>query len=133
MVTGAAAECAAVRPLLAVIPARAGSKGLPGKNLRMLAGLPLVMHSVLCARKCSIIDRVVVSTDSISTADLVRSYGTEVPFLRPAELAEDTTPMWPVVQHALGEAERIDDCRYEAVLLLDPTSPGRLPSDISWS
>lgn len=119
-----------VRPLLAVVPARGGSKGLPGKNVRPLAGLPLLMHSVECARMCPSVDRVVVSTDSDAIAGLVRAHGVDVPFLRPPELAEDTTPMWPVVAHALREAERADRDQYGAVLLLDPTSPGRLPEDI---
>jgi N-acylneuraminate cytidylyltransferase len=118
-----------VRPLLAVVPARGGSKGLPGKNIRPLAGLPLLMHSVLCARMCPVVDRIVVSTDSETIADTTRRHGTEV-ICRPAALAADDTPMWPVIQHTLSAVEGSDARRYAAVLLLDPTSPGRLPSDI---
>jgi N-acylneuraminate cytidylyltransferase len=119
-----------VRPLLAVVPARGGSKGLPGKNIRPLGGLPLIAHTLRCAERCPAIDRVVVSTDSEEIAAVARAHGGHVPFLRPAELAQDSTPMWPVIQHALAEMERLDDRRYNGVLLLDPTSPGRLPEDI---
>lgn len=116
--------------VLAVIPARGGSKGLPGKNLRSLAGLPLIVHSLRCAQLSPQIDRTVVSTDNEEIAAVARSHGGDVPFVRPSELAEDSTPMWPVVRHAIEAMEQIDATEYAAVLLLDPTSPGRLPSDI---
>ena len=117
------------RPLLAIVPARGGSKGLPGKNVRPLAGIPLLMHSVFCARMCPVVDRIVISTDDDVIAKIASQYDTDVVH-RPAALADDRTPMWPVVQHAVAAIERSDAYRYEAVLLLDPTSPGRLPSDI---
>lgn len=120
-----------VRPLLAVIPARGGSKGLPGKNIRPLAGLPLIAHSIRCAAACPDIHRAVVTTDSEEIAAVARAHGGDVPFLRPAELATDTAPMIAVVQHALRETERQEGRRYEGVLLLDPTSPGRLPEDVA--
>jgi N-acylneuraminate cytidylyltransferase len=116
--------------LLAVIPARDGSKGLPGKNLRSFVGLPLIAHSILFAKLCCRIDRVIVSTDSATIADVSRSYGAEVPFMRPTELARDDTPLWAVVRHALDEAEKSDGKQYERLLLLDPTSPAREPADI---
>lgn len=119
-----------VHPLLCVVPARGGSKGLPGKNLRLLAGFPLVVHPIRCAALCPAIDRCIVSTDSDEIAGVARAHGAIVPFLRPAELATDTAPMLGVVQHALRAMERIDQRRYETLLLLDPTSPGRLPADI---
>ena len=119
------------RPLLAVIPARGGSKGLPGKNIRELAGLPLIGHSIRLAKMCSDVARCVVSTDSEEIAALARDCGGDVPFSRPKELAMDETPMWPVLQHALRATESIDQRRYESVLLLSPTSPARLPEDIS--
>ena len=118
-------------PLLCVIPARGGSKGLPGKNIRPLGGLPLIAHSIRCARLCSDISRVILSTDSEQIAAVGREYGAEVPFMRPAELASDSAPMLGVLQHALREAERLDGLRYGSLLLLDPTSPGRLPSDVA--
>lgn len=121
----------AIRPMLAVIPARGGSKGLPGKNIRPLAGLPLVAHSVRCAAMCPAVDRCVVSTDSEEIAAVARAHGGLTPFLRPAELATDTAPMLGVLQHALRSMEEQDHRRYESLLLLDPTSPGRLPSDVA--
>lgn len=119
-----------VRPLLCVIPARGGSKGLPGKNIRPLAGLPLIAHSIRCAALSPAIDRTIISTDSEEIAAVARANGGETPFTRPPELATDTAPMLGVLQHALVAAERADGRRYEALLLLDPTSPGRLPEDI---
>ena len=115
---------------LAVIPARGGSKGVPGKNIRPLAGLPLLVHSLELARLCPEIARTVVSTDSEEIAEVARGAGGEVPFLRPAELAQDDTPMLPVLRHALAELDR-DGSRYERLLLLDPTSPARLPDDVA--
>lgn len=115
---------------LAVIPARGGSKGLPGKNIRSFMGLPLIAHSILCARMSPQIKAIVVSTDSPEIASVARAYGIEVPELRPGELARDDTPMIPVLQHALKLAE-VNGERFDAVLLLDPTSPGRLPADIA--
>lgn len=117
--------------VLAVIPARGGSKGLPGKNIRPFAGLPLIAHSILFAKMCPEIDRCIVSTDSPEIADVARRFGGDVPFLRPPELARDDSPLWAALQHVLGWAERHDDFRYGALLLLDPTSPAREPSDIA--
>ncbi len=119
------------RPVLAIIPARGGSKGLPGKNVRLLAGLPLIAHSLRLARMCPEIDRCIVSTDDERIAATAREHGGDVPFVRPAALAQDDTPMMPVLQHALLEVERLEGRRYSSVLLLDPTSPGRLPDDVS--
>ncbi len=113
---------------LALIPARSGSKGLPGKNIRPLRGLPLIAHSILLAKMCSSIARVVVSTDGPEIAEVAGRYGAEVPFIRPPELAADDTPMWAVVRHAM---ETLDpNGEYAQLLLLDPTTPGRLPSDV---
>ena len=114
---------------LAVIPARGGSKGLPGKNLRTLAGLPLIEHSLRLAALCPEISQTVVSTDSPDIAARVRAVGGEV-LDRPASLAQDDTPMLPVLQHALETLDPAGE-RYARLLLLDPTSPGRLPDDVS--
>ena len=116
---------------IAIIPARGGSKGLPGKNVRLLSGLPLIAHSIRFARLCPEIERCIVSTDSEEIAKVARDAKGEVPFLRPPELAQDSTPMLPVLQHAIGEMERLEDKRYESVILLQPTSPFRLPEDVS--
>ena len=115
--------------VLAIIPARGGSKGLAGKNIRPFAGIPLIAHSILFARLCPEIGRVVVSTDSAEIADISKEYGAEVPFLRPPELSQDRTPLWPVLRHALIESEKSGAC-YQFLLLLDPTSPARLPEDV---
>jgi len=120
-----------VGPILCVIPARGGSKGLPGKNIRLFAGIPLIAHSIRCAKMCPEVDRLIVSTDSEIIAAVAREHGVDVPFTRPAELATDTAPMQGVLQHALREMERLDHRRYGSLLLLDPTSPGRLPGDIT--
>lgn len=117
--------------VLAVVPARGGSKGLPGKNIRPLHGLPLIAHSLRCAAMCSAITRTIVTTDSPEIADVARAHGGDVPFLRPAELAGDTAAMWPVLRHALDFVETKDGREFDVLVLLDPTSPGRLPDDIA--
>jgi N-acylneuraminate cytidylyltransferase len=117
--------------VLAVIPARGGSKGLPGKNIRPLWGLPLIAHSIRAAALTPEVTRCLVTTDSEQIADVARAHGGEAPFLRPAELAADDTPMAPVVRHALEWAEREEGDAYDAVLLLDPTSPARVPAQLA--
>jgi N-acylneuraminate cytidylyltransferase len=113
--------------VLAVVPARGGSKGLPGKNIRPLAGVPLLVHSLRAAALTTGVTRCVVSTDSEEIAEVARRHGGDVPFLRPAELAGDTTPTAPVLTHALSAVEAEDGRSYDAVLLLEPTSPYRSP------
>lgn len=120
-----------LRPLLAIIPARLGSKGLPRKNLRIFAGLPLIVHSIKFAAMCDEIDRCVVSTESEEIAEIARANGGDVPFMRPAELATDNAPGGPVVQHALHEVERQEGRKYAGVVLLQPTSPVRVPADLA--
>ena len=120
-----------VHPILAIIPARGGSKGLPGKNIRPLAGLPLIAHSLRLAKLCPEIARCIVSTNDAAIRDVARAHGGDVPFHRPEELARDDTPMTPVLQHALRETEASEGRTYGSVLLLDPTSPGRLPDDVT--
>ena len=116
--------------MLAIIPARSGSKGLPGKNIRSFAGHPLIAHSIFMAKMCPAISRIVVSTDDPKIAEVARDYGAEVPFLRSKELSRDDTPMWPVIRHALKILEEKSSQKYDMVLLLDPTSPGRTPEDV---
>ncbi|MBI3456370.1 MAG: acylneuraminate cytidylyltransferase family protein [Candidatus Rokubacteria bacterium] len=117
--------------LLAVIPARGGSKGLPGKNIRPFAGLPLIAHSMLFAKLCPEITRCVVSTDSPQIAEVARRFGADVPFLRPVELARDESSVWPALRHALAQVEAEEGAAYDALLLLDPTSPAREPADVA--
>lgn len=114
----------AKRLVLGLIPARSGSKGLPGKNTRILAGKPLLAHAVDCARASAVVDRIVLSTDSEEIAQVGVAWGAEAPFLRPAELATDEASMLSVVEHAvrtLSEGGWIPD----VVVLLQPTSPLR--------
>jgi N-acylneuraminate cytidylyltransferase len=115
--------------VLALIPARGGSKGIPGKNLRLLAGRPLVAHAVRNAREVPGIGRVVLSTDSEEIAEAGRGAGAEVPFLRPPALAGDESPMAGVVIHAV-EALRAEGWAADAVVLLQPTSPLVRPATI---
>jgi CMP-N,N'-diacetyllegionaminic acid synthase len=120
-----------INPVLAVIPARGGSKGLPGKNLRPIAGIPLIGHAIRCAQHVPGIARIVVSTDSPEIAAVARDFGADVPFLRPAELSGDNTPTIAALQHALAFVENEEGRHYGSLLLLEPTSPGRLPEDIA--
>jgi N-acylneuraminate cytidylyltransferase len=93
-------------------------------------GHPLIAHSIMLAQMCPEIDRVVVSTDSDEIAAVARHYMCDV-IKRPPELAQDTSPMWTVLQHALHEVEKQDGKQYGSLMLLDPTSPSRLPEDVS--
>jgi len=106
---------------VAVIPARGGSKGLPRKNLRPLAGKPLIAHTIEAARASSYVDRVIVSTEDEEIAEVSREWGAEVPFLRPKELAEDLTPTEPVLKHALEWLEKVEGYQVDVVLFLQPT------------
>lgn len=110
--------------VLGIVPARGGSKGLPGKNIRVLAGRPLLEYTARAAEASGVIDKLVLSTDSQEIADVGRRIGFDVPFLRPVELAGDDTPMFPVVQHALNTLAA-GGWTAEVVVLLQPTSPLR--------
>jgi CMP-N-acetylneuraminic acid synthetase len=114
---------------VALIPARAGSKGVPGKNIRRLAGVPLIAWSILAAKGCSSISRVVVSTDSREIADVALSFGAEVPFLRPAELAGDTSPDRAYTDHAL-DFFKSEGREPDLIVLLRPTTPLREPEQL---
>lgn len=116
--------------VLAVIPARGGSKSIPGKNLAMLDGRPLIAHTIEVARLLPEIDRVVVSTDSPEIAAAARRYGAETPFLRPAELARDDTPGIDPVIHAVQWLEEHEGYHADWVLCLQPTSPLRSAEDV---
>lgn len=117
--------------ILCIIPARGGSKAVPKKNIRLLAGKPLIAHTIDAALAVrSNLYRIIVSTDDNETAEIARSYGAEVPFIRPAELAEDTSPTLPVVQHAIAFIEQVDQVRFDWILLLQPTTPFRSSGDI---
>lgn len=116
--------------VVAIIPARGGSKGLLRKNLRPLAGKPLIAYSVEAAKASTLVDRVIVSTDDEEIAQVAREYGAEIPFLRPPELAEDFTPTEPVLQHAIEWLEKHDGYRVDIVLFLQTTDIFRKKSMI---
>ena len=108
---------------IAIIPARGGSKGIPRKNIADLAGKPLIAYSILAARHAQYIDRVVVSTEDEEIAEVARKYGAEVPFLRPKELAQDTSCIGDAINYTLT---RLEVNRTEkAIVQLYPTSPFR--------
>jgi len=115
--------------VLGLIPARGGSKGVPRKNVRLLNGRPLLAYTADAAFAARRLDRVILSTDDEEIAAVARGLGLEVPFLRPDALAQDETPMLPVVQHALRTLEDAGQA-YDAVCLLQPTAPFRRPEDI---
>jgi CMP-N-acetylneuraminic acid synthetase len=115
--------------VLGLIPARGGSKGVPGKNIRLLCGKPLLQYTAEAALASCHLARVILSTDDAEIATVGERCGLEVPFLRPPHLAQDQTPMLPVVQHALTWLESRGE-RFSAVCLLQPTNPLRRTEDI---
>lgn len=111
--------------LLAIIPARGGSKGIPRKNIKPLAGKPLIGWTIDVAKQALCIDNIIVSTEDEEIASVARAFGANVPFMRPAELAADETPAIAPILHAI---DKFSD--YDWVLLLQPTSPLRTHADI---
>jgi N-acylneuraminate cytidylyltransferase/CMP-N,N'-diacetyllegionaminic acid synthase len=111
--------------VVAVIPARGGSKGIPLKNIQELAGKPLISYTIEAALRSKTLNKVIVSTDNVRIAEVSRSFGAEVPFLRPADFAKDETPSLPVVQHAVKYIEDAEGCIVDVIVLLQPTSPLR--------
>jgi CMP-N,N'-diacetyllegionaminic acid synthase len=114
---------------IGLIPARAGSKRVPDKNVRLLAGHPLIAYSIAAAHGSGVFDDVIVSTDSEQYADIARHYGAEVPFLRPPDIAGDTSPDIDWIKHAL-RALKTGGRDYECFSVLRPTSPLRMPETI---
>ncbi|WKZ36445.1 MAG: acylneuraminate cytidylyltransferase [Anaerolineales bacterium] len=111
--------------ILALIPARGGSKGIPRKNIRSFAGYPLIAWSIAAAKQSELVTRIIVSTDDEAIAEVAREWGAEAPFLRPVELAQDKTTDLPVFEHALKWLEDVEGYRPEVVVQLRPTSPIR--------
>lgn len=117
--------------VLAVIPARGGSKGVLRKNIRLVCGKPLIAYTIETALAVQyLFHRIIVSTDDEEIADVARRYGAEAPFTRPADLAGDGVPMLPVLQHAVRFVEVQDQIRLDWVFLLQPTAPLRTAEDI---
>jgi CMP-N-acetylneuraminic acid synthetase len=111
--------------VLAIIPARGGSKSIPHKNIRPFAGHPLIAYSIAAALQADMVTRVIVSTDNEEIAEVARRYGSETPFLRPAEIAGDRTTDLPVFQHAISWLADHDNYLPDIVIHLHPTSPIR--------
>ena len=117
--------------VLAVIPARGVSKGVPRKNIRMVGGKPLIAYTIDAALAVkNRLHRLIVSTDDAEIAAMAQDYGAEVPFMRPVDLGGDKVPMVPVLKHAIQTIEELDGIKLEWVLLLQPTCPFRAPEDI---
>jgi CMP-N,N'-diacetyllegionaminic acid synthase len=118
------------KKILALIPARGGSKGLPGKNIRTLCGKPLIVWTIDKANSSKYLDMVLVTTDSIEIAEISKAAGAHVPFLRPAELATDIASTYDAVHHALDFLKKHECQVFDYVVLLEPTSPLREDDDI---
>ena len=111
--------------VLAIVPARGGSKSIPRKNIRFFAGYPLIAYSIAAGLAADTVTRLIVSTDDAEIAAIAQLYGSETPFLRPDELSQDNTPDLPVFQHALNWLYDHEGYRPEIVVQLRPTSPFR--------
>ncbi|MDG2003440.1 MAG: acylneuraminate cytidylyltransferase family protein [Novosphingobium sp.] len=117
--------------VLAIVPARSGSKGLPGKNIRELCGKPLLAWPVEAAREAPAIDDVIISTDSSAYAEIAVRHGARAPFLRPSELASDTASSVDFILHALDWLAKNEQRQFDYVALLEPTSPLTTSTDIT--
>lgn len=111
--------------ILGVITARGGSKSIPRKNIKELCGKPLIVWTIEAAQRSGVFDRIILSTDDPEIAEVARGHGVEVPFLRPAEFAQDTTPHLPVMQHAVTWLKEHEDYQPDFVCILQPTAPLR--------
>ncbi|MCR5591991.1 MAG: acylneuraminate cytidylyltransferase family protein [Lachnospiraceae bacterium] len=117
--------------ILFVITARGGSKGVPGKNIIQLGALPLIAYKIIPTMKCRYDYRLIVSTDDEKIAEVARSYGAEVPFMRPAHLATDTASSMDVIDHAMEWIEANDESEYDILCLLEPSSPFLSATDLN--
>lgn len=107
------------------ICARGGSKGVPRKALRIIADIPLIAHTIACAKECELLGHVFVSTDDVKIAEIAQKYGAEVPFLRPQSLAGDDSPKWDVFRHLVTTCEELLNTRIEILVDLDVCVPLR--------
>ena len=116
--------------ILATICCRGGSKGVPGKNIRPLLGKPLIAYTIESAQQSTLINDLIISTDSTSIAEVAKQYGAKVPFMRPADLASDTASKWPVFIHAVETYERLTGTIVDYLVDLDVTVPLKSCKDI---
>jgi CMP-N,N'-diacetyllegionaminic acid synthase len=118
------------RRVLAIVPARGGSKGIPLKNLREIGGVPLVARVGHLLRELEFVDRAIVSTDHAEIARVAEAAGLAAPFVRPEDLSGPTIGDQQVLEHALRETERLDNVRYDIAIMLQPTSPSRTAGQV---
>lgn len=118
------------KKVLGIIPARGGSKGVPRKNIKLLAGRPLIDYTIQVAKDSKYLDFLIVSTDDEEIAEISRKSGAEVPFMRPPQFANDTAKAIGVVRHALEEMEKITGERFDIVVYLEPPAPLKIVEDI---
>lgn len=123
-------EAGILRNVLGVIPARGGSKSIPGKNITLLLGRPLIAYTCESAIASKLMSRVIVSTDDKNIAEVAEKCGVEAPFLRSEALSQDDTPSLPVIQHSVEWLAENEGYRADAVMILQPTSPLRKPCHI---
>jgi len=121
------------KKILGVITARGGSKGIPRKNIKNLAGKPLIAHTIEEAKKSQMLTRCIVSTDDDEIAEISRNYGADIPFMRPSEFAQDESTSMEAVQHAIKFLKEEKDEKYDYLMILQPTSPLRSSKDIDKS
>lgn len=116
--------------IVAIIPARSGSKGIPRKNIRKLGGYPLIAYAIVACRLSKKIERIIVSTDSAEFANIADTYGAEIPFLRPSELAQDNSKDIEFIEHAINWFNNNEDTIPEYIVEIRPTTPLRDPGII---
>ena len=119
-----------INKIIGVVPARGGSKGIKGKNIKLLQGIPLINYTLNVGAKTNL-DRLIVSTDSNKIKSIVEKNNFNVPFIRPANLSGDNSNSIDVAIHAVESMEQIDNVKYDAVMLLQPTTPFRSVKDIN--
>ncbi len=112
------------KKIVALIPARKGSKGIPNKNITLLNGIPLIEHTIMQAKDVGIIDRIIISTDSELILEIVEKYNIEIKGLRPSELATDTSTLYDVIKYEIGNYNLVEN-EYDIIVLLQPTCPLR--------
>lgn len=116
--------------ILAVITARGGSKGIPGKNIKLLGGKPLIAYTIEAAKASQFLTRCILSSDDAEIIEVSKKFGADVPFVRPTELAQDNSTSIEVVQHAINWLKENDGQEYDYLMILQPTSPFRSSEDI---